>query len=116
MSGASTLAARANTLAAAKAVDAALNWGRIPFMGLNIKNPDVHDMAARLARRLDTSMTQAIAIALKEKLAATEEDALVEQRFARLMDLSDAMARRLTPRQRSMDIDAELYDAQGLPK
>ena len=85
-------------------------------MGLNIKNPDVHDMAARLARRLDTSMTQAIAIALKEKLAATEDDAAVEQRFARLMEISNGIARRLTPPQMSMDIDAELYDARGLPK
>lgn len=85
-------------------------------MGLNIKNPDVHDMATRLARRLDTSITRAIASALRDKLAATEEKAAIEQRITRLMEISSAMAGRLTPEQKSMDIDTELYDARGLPK
>jgi len=85
-------------------------------MGLNIKNPDVYDLAVRLARRLDTSMTNAIAVALRDKLAATEEEAAIEQRFARMMDMSSAIAERLTPAQKAMDIDTELYDARGLPK
>ena len=58
-------------------------------------------------------MTRAIAIALKDKLAATEDDVAVEQRFARLMEISNGIARRLTPAQMSMDIDAELYDSHS---
>jgi hypothetical protein len=54
-------------------------------------------------------MTQAIAMALNDKLAATEEDALVEKRLARLMDMANAIAcglrlskRRLTSTPNSM--------------
>ena len=85
-------------------------------MSLNIKNPRTHALAARLARRLDTSMTQAVEVALLDKLAATEADAMTEQRLGRLLGMADAIARRLTPEQKALDVDAELYDERGLPR
>lgn len=85
-------------------------------MSLNIKNPETHLLAARLARRLDTSMTQAVAIALKDKLAATEAETVTQQRLAQLLKRADAIAGRLTAEQKTFDLDAELYDADGLPK
>ena len=85
-------------------------------MSLNIKNPEAHALAAKLARRLGASMTEAVTIALKDKLSATEEDTVLEQRLARLMSMANAIAGRLTTEQKTMDIDAELYDARGLPK
>ncbi len=85
-------------------------------MSLNIKNPEAHALAAKLARRLGTSMTEAVTIALKDKLSATEEDAVREERLARLMRMAGAIAGRLTPEQKAMDIDAEIYDARGLPR
>jgi hypothetical protein len=48
-------------------------------MGYNIGNPDGHEFAARLCRRLDTSTTGAVAIASRQKLAATEIAILVEE-------------------------------------
>ena len=85
-------------------------------MSLNIKSPETHVLAARLARRLDTSMTQAVAIALKDKLAATEAETVTQERLARLLKMANAIASRLTAEQRAMDLNAELYDTDGLPK
>ena len=85
-------------------------------MSLNIKNPEAHALAAELARRLDTSMTEAVTIALKDKLAATRSDAVVRERVDRMLRMARGIAERLTPEQRTMDIDAELYDESGLPK
>jgi hypothetical protein len=84
-------------------------------MSLNIKNPKTHALAAQLAQRLDMSMTEAVTVALKDKLAATEPDVEVERRFARLVNMANAIAERLTPEQKAFDIDAELYDERGLP-
>ena len=78
--------------------------------------PKNHALAARLARRLDVSMTEAVTVALKDKLAATEPDVAVEQRLARLLSMANVIAQRLTPEQKEFDIDSELYDARGLPK
>ena len=85
-------------------------------MSLNIKNPETHALAAQLAQRLDLSMTEAVTVALKDKLAATEPDVAVEQRLARLLSMANAIAQRLTPEQKEFDIDSELYDERGLPK
>ena len=85
-------------------------------MSLNIKNPEAHALAAKLARRLGASMTEAVTIALKDKLSATEEDAVREERLARMMSMANAIAGRLSPEQKAMDIDTELYDARGLPR
>jgi len=85
-------------------------------MSLNIKNPKTHALAAQLAQRLDLSMTEAVTVALKDKLAATEPDAEVERRLTRLLSMANDIARRLTPEQKKFDIDSELYDARGLPK
>ncbi len=85
-------------------------------MSLNIKNPKTNALAAQLAQRLDLSLTEAVTVALKDKLAATEPDAEVEQRVARLLSMANAIAERLTPEQKEFDIDSELYDERGLPK
>ncbi len=85
-------------------------------MSLNIKNETAHKMAAELARRLDVSMTAAVTIALQDKLAATEDRAMAEHRLGRILKTANAIAARLTPEQRSMRLEDELYDVDGLPR
>jgi hypothetical protein len=85
-------------------------------MSLSTKDPATHAMAAKLARRLETSMTRAVAIALEEKLAATEAEAVVAERTARLLAGANAIAARLTSEQREIDSPSMLYDLDGLPK
>jgi hypothetical protein len=77
-------------------------------MSLNIKNPEAHALAAELARRLDTSMTEAVTIALKDKLAATKSEVVVRDRANRMLRMARAIAERLTPEQRTMNIDEAL--------
>ncbi len=81
-----------------------------------IKNETSHKLAAELARRLDVSMTAAVTIALRDKLAATEDRAMAERRLGRLLKTANAIAARLTPEQRSIRLEDELYDAEGLPR
>ena len=85
-------------------------------MHLNIKDAKTHALAASLAERLDTSMSQAVAIALRDKLAETSDDVVVQRRVQRLLAGANAIAGRLTAEQKAMDLNAELYDADGLPK
>jgi hypothetical protein len=40
----------------------------------------------------------------------------VERRLARLLSTANAIAGRLTPQQKALDVDPELYDARGLLK
>jgi antitoxin VapB len=83
-------------------------------MSLNIKNAETHALAAELARRLGISMTDAVTVALKEKLAATESEAVVKARKDRMLKMAHAIAERLTPEQLTTSVDDELYDEQGI--
>jgi hypothetical protein len=85
-------------------------------MSLNIKSPHAHALATELAHRMNTSLTEAVTVALQDKLAATETEAIVERRVMRLRTMANEIAARLTPEQRAMNIDEELYDEYGLPK
>jgi antitoxin VapB len=92
-------------------------------MSLNIKNPEAHKLAAELARRTGTSLTEAVTEALRDKLAvvkAPEEQARREEEAAKLIADVEAIAQRmrdaLGPEAlAAMDIDA-LYDERGLPR
>lgn len=85
-------------------------------MSLNIKNPETHALAAELARRLETSLTEAVTIALREKLEATGREADVARRYEKMMRMAQEISAMMTPEQRAFDIDKELYDEMGLPK
>lgn len=61
-------------------------------------------------------MTRAVALALKDKLAETEVDAVVRRRTQRLLAGANAIAGRLTAEQMAIGLNAELYDADGLPR
>jgi len=82
-------------------------------MSLNIKNPETHDLAARLARATGESLTEAVTVALRERLARIEQpDALAEE----LLALGRDCAARLEEPWRSSDHADLLYDGHGLPK
>ena len=86
-------------------------------MSLNIKNPHTHALAAGLARRLNVSMTEAVTLALEEKLARTDRGgAEHEARVRRILEIGRACAERLSPEIKALDHGEMLYDARGLPK
>jgi antitoxin VapB len=86
-------------------------------MHLNIKNHEVHELAKELAELTGESMTEAVLIALRERLARernTEER--IEARAETLMAIGREVASRIPPKLRDKDRDAELYDERGLPR
>jgi antitoxin VapB len=44
-------------------------------MSLNIKNPEAHTLAARLAKKTGETLTEAVTTALRERLARLERTA-----------------------------------------
>ena len=86
--------------------------GRIDVVPtLNIKDPEVYQLASELARRLDTSMTNAVRMALLD--AVQRERRVRDDYVQRMKELA-----RLT-RDASKDpilSDDDLYDHMGLPR
>jgi antitoxin VapB len=88
-------------------------------MGMNIKDPQVHAMARELAARRSTTVTDAVRQALRSELERTEPDSKEQEISARkeaLMELLQRYKRLNWPDQRSSaELQAELYDEDGLP-
>jgi antitoxin VapB len=53
-------------------------------VGLNIKNPEVESLAAEVARRLGTSKTEAIKVALRRQLDESDQGVATEVKLARM--------------------------------
>lgn len=86
-------------------------------MGLNIKNPRVHEPAREVARRTGATQTSAIEDALQRRLddlQAVDDD---EARHGRLLRLMDEIEAEATDEQRAATQAAAeaLYDDKGLP-
>ena len=82
-------------------------------MGLNIKNPEAHELAQRLANLTGESMSTAVTEALRERLSRLQRAGMAD----RLMAIGRDYARRAAMLlERPMQID-DLYDEEtGLPK
>lgn len=83
-------------------------------MPLNIKNPEVDELARKLAERTGESITEAVLNALKERLERTGKG-----RAAIIKDELSAIRRRCArlPVRDSRSPDEILgYDEQGLPR
>ena len=86
-------------------------------MGLNIKNPRVHELAREVARRTGATQTSAIEDALQRRLddlQAVDDD---EARHGRLLRLMDEIEAEATDEQRAATQAAAeaLYDDKDLP-
>jgi len=84
-------------------------------MGLNIKNREAHLMAEELSKLTGESMTTAVTIALRERLARVRQ----EQGLSladRLLAIGRDCAARLKEPFRSADHGDLLHDERGLPR
>jgi len=77
---------------------------------LHLKDPEVHRLAAELARRRGTSMTAAVRSALQDAVEAMERDR--DDMVERILEVSRRSAELEAP----FLTDADLYDDQGLPR
>lgn len=79
---------------------------------LNIKNPEAYRLVRKLADATGESMTEAVAVAVRERLERIERDFRVDEVLAMAKEIRD----RLPPGYLDQDFDDLLYDKDGLPK
>lgn len=81
-------------------------------MGMNIKNEEAHRLATQVASIYDETLTEAVTVALRERLArATAEDRLEKLR-AMALEISTRMPKGIT----RDSVDSMLYNEVGLPR
>ncbi|NJD29278.1 MAG: PSK operon transcription factor [Chloroflexi bacterium] len=82
-------------------------------MALNIKNEETHRLVRELAASTGESLTEAVTIAVRERLERVRSiDAEIED----VLDLVDRIRARVPPDFFDVDLDELLYDEDGLPK
>jgi antitoxin VapB len=84
-------------------------------MALNIKNDEAHKLAKELALLTGESMSQAVTIAIQQRLDAVRGSSS-EQIAAKLLEIGTDCATRWKDPWASSDHGEMLYDELGLPK
>lgn len=79
---------------------------------LNIKNPEAYRLIRKLADATGESMTEAVTVAVRERLERIGRDFRVDEILAMAKEIRD----RLPPGYLDQDFDNLLYDKDGLPK
>jgi antitoxin VapB len=86
-------------------------------MSLHLKHPDALALASELARRMDMSLTDAVVVSLREKLATlTQVEDARRLKIQRALEISRACAATLDAETLAIDHGELLYDEFGLPK
>ena len=83
-------------------------------MPLNIKSAKAYELAHRVARATGESLTDAVTVALEERL--TRIDPIPERLADELLAIGRDCAARLSDPWRSVDHAKLLYDDKGLPR
>ena len=78
---------------------------------MNIKDASIHEAVKQIARITGESQTQAVATAVKERLARLQTDDLAE----RILAIGHKTASRMSPETKQLDHGELLYDDRGLP-
>ncbi len=86
-------------------------------MSLNIKNPEAHALAERLAKLTGETLTEAVTTALRERLARLEQTAGFEEAlYQELKAIAADCRKHMKEPYLSMEHGDLLYDERGLPK
>ncbi|MHB1499928.1 MAG: type II toxin-antitoxin system VapB family antitoxin [Candidatus Dormibacteria bacterium] len=87
-------------------------------MSLNIKNEEATSLARQLASETGESLTHAVTVAVRERLARvrSDQEGVVAERAALIREIATDAARRWVEPQRSTDHGELLYDEAGLPR
>jgi len=83
-------------------------------MTLNIKDPEAHELARKLAQRTGETMTRAVTEALRERLARLTRAAKPDATADDLLAIGRRCAATL--KGKPVDHGSLLYDERGLPK
>lgn len=88
-------------------------------MGMNIKNEETHQLAKRVAELTGESLTEAVTVALRERLERLipEQASAADKKYARVMAILEAMQPYVAGLPASTKIGDLLYDENtGLPQ
>ncbi|HEY3000879.1 MAG TPA: type II toxin-antitoxin system VapB family antitoxin [Kribbellaceae bacterium] len=85
-------------------------------MSMNIKNQQTHDLARELASLTGETVTQAVTVAIRERLDRLRDEAGAEQRIADMHALAREIRELLPPDAFAVPHGDLLYDEMGLPK
>ncbi|HEX3829728.1 MAG TPA: type II toxin-antitoxin system VapB family antitoxin [Sporichthyaceae bacterium] len=86
-------------------------------MSLNIKNPETHALVRQLAERTGESMTEAVTIAVRQRLDRLgRSDADIQARLAAIEEIARRVAPHMSEEARTIDHADLLYDESGLPR
>jgi len=86
-------------------------------MSLNIKKPETHELAERVAKLTGETLTEAVTVALRERLARLEQKPdFDEALYDKLKALVKDSRRLWREPYLSTDHGELLYDERGLPK
>lgn len=86
-------------------------------MSLNIKNPEAHALAERLARLTGETLTEAVTKALRERIARVEEKPdFDEALYEKLKAIAADARKHMKEPWLSVEHGDLLYDERGLPK
>ena len=83
---------------------------------LNLKNQEAYRLASRLSRLTGESMTRAVTVALRERLARLDRKTSKASLAGELMAIGADCAARLSPPIKNLDHGEFLYDENGLPR
>jgi antitoxin VapB len=83
-------------------------------MTLNIKDPEAHQLAQKIAQKTGETMTRAVTQALRERLARLNRTRSPDAMADDLLAIGRRCAASL--KQRPVDHASLLYDEHGLPK
>lgn len=79
---------------------------------MNIKNEEAHRLAAQVASIYEETLTEAVTVALRERLARAQAD----DRLGRLRTLAHEISTRMPKDMTRESVDSMLYNESGLPR
>ena len=86
-------------------------------MSLNIKNPEAHALATRLAQKTGETLTDAVTTALRERLERLERPGdFDEALYQKLKAIATDCRKHMKEPYLSIEHGDLLYDERGLPK
>jgi antitoxin VapB len=83
-------------------------------MSMNIKDRNTHDLAREVAKETGETITKAVNVALRERLARLRESRQKRKKLAALLEIGRQGAKMFPGPH--MDHAELLYDENGLPK
>lgn len=84
-------------------------------MGLNIKSSETRRLASELARLTGETMTDAVTVALRDRLEREKRRRSTETRARELRAIAERCAKLMGPGPSAVEHGDMLYDEQGLP-